>query len=333
MKFRMYSIAALAVLAMTLPLTAWAVVGTLDQESPYPTGREGGSAVIGTLPQFGQSYDIGQTFTVGITGQLSGVDFWILRGGTPTAPITLEIVRTDGSGAPSTAPGDVLGSATAPPPLSTGYVSWDLTPANISVTAGDELALVLSSTQDFNGSDRYDGLMGPISGPELYPPGDAWLHHPTTTPWEKWTPPGYGPIDFVFRTYVLSANTAPDCSGATASTTTLSPPNHKLRTVAVTGVTDPDGDAVSIVIVSIRQDEPTNGAADGDTSPDGVAGPGNNVQVRAERSGKGDGRVYYIEFVASDGAGGTCAGTVQVSVPQSNSRPAVGGGPLYDSTQ
>ena len=37
--------------------------------------------------------------------------------------------------------------------------------------------------------------------------------------------------------------------------------------------------------------------------------------VRAERSGTGDGRVYRIAFDGSDGAGGTCSGTVTVGVP------------------
>ena len=98
------------------------------------------------------------------------------------------------------------------------------------------------------------------------------------------------------------------------------------------GATDPDGDPLAYAITSVRQDEPTNGLGDGDTGIDAVkAGPG-MVRIRAERSGNGDGRVYTIAFTISDGKGGSCAGSVQVTVPKSASKPAVlTPGPGYDS--
>ena len=58
------------------------------------------------------------------------------------------------------------------------------------------------------------------------------------------------------------------------------------------------------------------------------------AQVRAERMGSGDGRVYHIFFTADDGNGNTCSGEVLVKVPRN--RNAIGkevdGGALYDST-
>ena len=42
---------------------------------------------------------------------------------------------------------------------------------------------------------------------------------------------------------------------------------------------------------------------DGNTAPDAVIQDG-AVSVRAERSGKGNGRVYQISFNADDGKGG-----------------------------
>jgi hypothetical protein len=56
--------------------------------------------------------------------------------------------------------------------------------------------------------------------------------------------------------------------------------------------TDPDGDPVTVVIAGVTQDEPTNGLGDGDVSPDAVLSGGSTVQLRAERSGLGNGRVY-----------------------------------------
>lgn len=73
----------------------------------------------------------------------------------------------------------------------------------------------------------------------------------------------------------------------------------------ITGITDPDGDAITVEITSVTQDEPINGLGDGDTCPDAVIDEG-RVELRAERSGTGDGRVYQIEFIASDGKGSEC---------------------------
>jgi hypothetical protein len=39
--------------------------------------------------------------------------------------------------------------------------------------------------------------------------------------------------------------------------------------------------------------------------------------LRAERSGKGNGRVYQVDFTADDGQGGSCTGSVNVGVPHS----------------
>jgi hypothetical protein len=123
-------------------------------------------------------------------------------------------------------------------------------------------------------------------------------------------------------------NTAPDVSNAQASTTALWPPNNKMVPINVQGVTDADGDAVSITITSIMQDEKTGKQAD-------ASGVGTDTaSVRAERDGKGDGRVYHIAFTADDGNGGITAGVVTVSVPHDQSgNPAIDGGALYDSTQ
>lgn len=123
-------------------------------------------------------------------------------------------------------------------------------------------------------------------------------------------------------------NTAPDVNNAQSSTTALWPPNNKMVPVTVQGVTDADGDAVSITITSIMQDEKTGKEAD-------ASGVGTDTaSVRAERDGKGDGRVYHIFFTADDGNGGITAGMVTVSVPHDQSgSPAVDGGALYDSTQ
>jgi hypothetical protein len=119
------------------------------------------------------------------------------------------------------------------------------------------------------------------------------------------------------------ANEPPDCSEATASLLSLWPPNHVLVPVAINGVTDPDGDPVTVQVTSVTQDEPTNNTGDGDTCPDAVIDGDGNVSVRSERAGHGNGRVYAINFIASDGQGGACTGTVSVCIPRDKGRNSV----------
>ncbi len=133
-------------------------------------------------------------------------------------------------------------------------------------------------------------------------------------------------------------NRPPECSMAAPSVSSLWPPNHQMVPVSVLGVTDPEGDSITITITSIHQDEPVNDIADGNTDVDGTGVGTGTAMVRAERSGSkqnpGNGRVYHIGFSADDGNGGTCSGVVNVGVPhdQGGQSVPIDDGPLYDST-
>jgi uncharacterized repeat protein (TIGR01451 family) len=127
-------------------------------------------------------------------------------------------------------------------------------------------------------------------------------------------------------------NVPPVCSDAHASPDTLWPPNHKFVAIEVLRVYDPDGGPVSIMIDSIFQDEPVNGSGDGNTSPDGQGIGKGTAEVRAEREGPGNGRVYHIDFTAYDVCGDTCFGKITVIVPHDKKDLPVDEGPLYDST-
>jgi len=144
------------------------------------------------------------------------------------------------------------------------------------------------------------------------------------------------------------------CDEVRAHPDTLWPPNHKFTSIDLTGGVDHDrdskksrgkkpkkkgaraeeksdqGDSSSITITSIFQDEPINAKGDGNTVPDARGIGGGSPEVRTERSGGGDGRVYHINFVA-DSDGRSCTGTVTVCVPTSRKRDCVDGGPIYDS--
>jgi hypothetical protein len=142
-------------------------------------------------------------------------------------------------------------------------------------------------------------------------------------------------IGIFFDSFPL--NRPPDCGAAAADPGMLWSPNHLLRAISVVGVTDPDGDPVTITATGVSQDEAVAGGESGgagNTSPDAALSP---LAVRAERNGNptapGNGRVYHIDFGADDSRGGTCAGTVTVCVPGDQGRGTAcsDGGRLYDS--
>jgi len=126
-------------------------------------------------------------------------------------------------------------------------------------------------------------------------------------------------------------NNPPECDKASPSKDSLWPPNHKFVDITVNGVTDPDGDTVTITITGIQQDEEVAGKGSGNTSPDGDGVGTNTAQVRAERSGTGDGRVYEISFSVDDGNGGMCLGSVSVGVPYDKKGTAVDSGQDFNS--
>jgi hypothetical protein len=119
-------------------------------------------------------------------------------------------------------------------------------------------------------------------------------------------------------------NLPPDCATVELTPTTLWPPDHRLRTVTASGGTDPEGAPVSLVVTAVTQDEPLDGLGDGDTAPDasrqGV--PAHQVRLRAERSGRGDGRVYRVTVTGTDGAG-ACSTRLPVGVPRDRGKAAV----------
>ena len=130
----------------------------------------------------------------------------------------------------------------------------------------------------------------------------------------------------------LAVNAAPNCSAVTATPGTLEPATRdQFKLITLSGATDPDGDALSIHIDAVSQDEPVSGSGVGDsTTPDArltAAGANSNqLQVRRERNPMGNGRVYRIAYTVSDGHGASCAGIAKVAVPRKKGQTAVDNG-------
>jgi len=118
----------------------------------------------------------------------------------------------------------------------------------------------------------------------------------------------------------------------------LWPPNHQYETVQVTDLVAMAGDNCdtgvnldSVYISQVTSDETENGNGDGNTSNDIViAADCKSVQLRSERQGRNNGRVYTITFKVRDASGNAATATAKVTVPKSqNGAPAVDDGPLY----
>jgi hypothetical protein len=119
---------------------------------------------------------------------------------------------------------------------------------------------------------------------------------------------------------------------------TLWPPNHKYATVKITDLVASASDNCdasvgigSVRITSVTSDEPDNSGGDGNTTNDIViATDCKSAQLRSERMGSGNGRVYTIKFKVTDASGNVSTATAKVTVPKSqNGSAAVDDGPHY----
>lgn len=96
----------------------------------------------------------------------------------------------------------------------------------------------------------------------------------------------------------------------------LWPPNHKMVPVALEVEAADGGDSEPVCqIISVESNEPENGLGDGDTAPDWEITGDLSVNLRAERSGTGGGRVYDIAVMCTDACGNNSIESVSVTVP------------------
>jgi uncharacterized repeat protein (TIGR01451 family) len=144
-----------------------------------------------------------------------------------------------------------------------------------------------------------------------------------------------GNIGTATRTVVV-VDTIPPTLTLNSYAPSMWPANHKYQTFNltsfVTGASDSCNTALGInnvVIEKVTSDETENGNGDGNTMNDIVlAADCKSVQLRAERDGGGNGRVYTITFKVSDGYNVTRA-TAKVVVPHNPGETPVDSGAHY----
>ena len=97
----------------------------------------------------------------------------------------------------------------------------------------------------------------------------------------------------------------------------LWPPNHQyVRVTASVSVFDNFDPSPLLQLLSVTSNEPDNGLGDGDMPNDIVIIDDFNFDLRAERSGLGDGRIYTITYQATDSCGNSSIAYATVTVPR-----------------
>ena len=138
------------------------------------------------------------------------------------------------------------------------------------------------------------------------------------------------------QTAILTVNNGTPVITLSTNSVTVWPPNHQYQTFNVTNFVasassscDSSVDINDVVIQKVSSDEPEDSATggDGNTLNDIViAANCKSVQLRRERDGNLNGRVYTITFKVSDSFGNSTTATVKVNVPVTNGGTAVDNG-------
>ncbi|MFD0693001.1 endo-alpha-N-acetylgalactosaminidase family protein [Paenibacillus sp. GCM10027628] len=122
------------------------------------------------------------------------------------------------------------------------------------------------------------------------------------------------------HTAVVQIDKTPPTLKVYLDKTVLLPPNHQLVTVSASVyANDSLSGTASVVLTSITVDEGDNGLGDGNTTNDiqgvQIGTLDTEFMLRAERSGKGNGRIYTITYTVIDHAGNKTATSATVTVP------------------
>jgi hypothetical protein len=138
------------------------------------------------------------------------------------------------------------------------------------------------------------------------------------------------------QTAILNVSSGTPTINLITNSATMWPPNHQYQTFTVSDFVSSatagcgGGDITSsVVIQKVTSDEPEDNLSGGDgtTLNDIVIAPNcKSVQLRRERDGLLNGRVYTITFKVTDSFGNTATATVKVSVPITNGGTAVDNG-------
>ena len=191
-------------------------------------------------------------------------------------------------------------------------IAYFALPSSPLITLNGESPLAVEAFTTFTdpGATAHDDegpLPVTVSGSvDVNSPGDYTLTYSATN--------GYATTT-VTRVVHVQDTIAPAISELLITPSTLRPPNHKLVDVhALYEASDASG--TGSCAVSVSSNEAQNGSGDGNTAQDWVIVDGHHVQLRAERSGNGTGRIYTLTVTCQDAAANGSSREGRVLVPR-----------------
>lgn len=104
----------------------------------------------------------------------------------------------------------------------------------------------------------------------------------------------------------------------------LWPPNHQMVDIVIDATAD--NSCIVHLSVSVSSNEPIEGTGDVDIAPDWYTPVIDEstgtilLQLRSERSGKGNGRIYSLLITATDLSGNASSSTMEIKVPHSQGK-------------
>jgi hypothetical protein len=225
----------------------------------------------------------------------------------PALASSVSVTVTDDDGESDTANATVTVRDTTPPSITA--------PPDIVVSADASC----SAAPDIGVATASDSASPPVlvsnNAPASFPLGD------TTVVWTATD--ASGNVATAEQLVTVVDTTAPDLS-VSVTPDSLWPPNHKLKDIVATvEATDNCDPSPAIALTSVTSSEADNGLGDGN-APNDIQGADLGTadlafQLRAERSGVGEGRVYTIIYSATDSSGNVTTASATVTVPKSRS--------------
>jgi uncharacterized repeat protein (TIGR01451 family) len=247
--------------------------------------------------------------TVTRTGVPAGNNF-------PVGTTIVTYTADDGHGHTKSAQQAVTVTDNTPPTLSV--------PANIVVNAPPNSCSAIVNPGTATASDNCTGVTVTGTRSDSQPLNAPYPVGTTTITWKATD----SRTNITTGTQTVTVKDAtPPTIVLTSGTITLGPPNHSYHTLTIANLVasvvdscDASVDINDVVISQATSDEIENGGGDGNTSNDIVIAPDcKSLQLRAERQGGGDGRVYKVTLKVMDSGGNVATAVRTIIVPNSGS--------------